>query len=116
MIRRLIAGGVTIATALLCSMIITGTADAATGAVIVTQQDSSGHIQCIHMYPAILTGTKTIHELPCNSTVTLALVSSTEEPDVTVVDHGITLTFFGLEYFYMYPDGFDIIEHSGLLA
>jgi hypothetical protein len=47
--------------------------------------------------------------------VTLALVSSTEEPDVTVVDHGITLTFFGLEYFYMYPDGFDIIEHGGLL-
>lgn len=47
--------------------------------------------------------------------MTLALVSSTEEPDVTVVDHGITLTFFGLEYFYMYPDGFDIIEHGGLL-
>jgi len=113
MIRRLIAGGVTIATALLCSMLTTGTADAATGAVIVTQQDSSGHIQCIHMYPAILTGTKTIHELPCNSTVRYALVSSTEEPNVTVVDHDITLTFIGLEYFYMYPDGFYIIEHGG---
>ncbi len=116
MIRRLIAGGVSIAAALLCSTLTAGTASAATGAVTVTQQDSSGHIQCIHVYAAILTGTKTIHELPCNSTVTYALVSSTEEPDVTVVDHGITLTFFGLEYFYMYPDGFDIIEHGGLLA
>jgi hypothetical protein len=26
------------------------------------------------------------------------------------------LTFFGLEYFYMYPDGFDIIEHGGLVS
>jgi hypothetical protein len=67
MIRRLITGGVTIATALLCSMFTTGTADAATGAVIVTQQDSSGHIQCMHTYPAILTGTKTIHESSCNA-------------------------------------------------
>jgi hypothetical protein len=114
--RRLITGGVSVATALLLSTLTAGTANAATGTITVTQRNSSNQIVCIHNYTAIPTDpTRTIHESPCNSTVTNALVTSTVFPDITVVGGGFFCTCYGIAYFPMTPNGLDITVPGGVL-